>query len=117
MSNSSAFDQWAAGIDKLAALPNAYCKLSGMPQAYGEPGWTGNDFRPYAKKALDAFGAQRVNFAGNWFVLMEDQWDGHYVDMMEATLEALSGVQQSELDWVFMKTAIDLYNAQGNDLL
>lgn len=109
ISNSSAFDEWAASIDKIAALPNVYCKLSGLPQAYGEPGWTGEDFRPYVRKVLNAFGAERVNFAGNWFVLMEEQWEGSYVSMMEAVLQALDGVSQNDLDWVFTKTAMELY--------
>mmetsp|Transcript_56429 Transcript_56429/g.155953 ORF Transcript_56429/g.155953 Transcript_56429/m.155953 type:complete len:292 (+) Transcript_56429:553-1428(+) len=115
ITNATNWASWLDGINKLAALPNVYIKLSGLPQTYDAPGWTGesvvhhggaqqslrpnpnlnpsfhdphrnlyrtphriprpnprpdrnrisaDDFTPYVKAALDAFGAQRMNYAG-----------------------------------------------------
>ena len=41
ITNATNWDSWVAGISALAALPNVYIKLSGLPQTYAEPGWTG----------------------------------------------------------------------------
>jgi predicted TIM-barrel fold metal-dependent hydrolase len=64
VSNSSAFDTWATDIANLAERPNVYCKLSGLPQSTGQPGWSSQDFFPYVAAAIKAFGPKRVNFGG-----------------------------------------------------
>lgn len=55
---------WEAAFRRLAALPNTYVKLSGLPQSFAAPGWTADDFAPAVSVALDAFGARRLNYAG-----------------------------------------------------
>jgi len=112
ITNATNWDSWVAGISALAALPNVYIKLSGLPQTYAEPGWTASDFAPYVKAALDAFGAQRMNYAGNWFVLMDEQWEGNYPDMVSAVMDVMSSLSVSDEDqeWIFSKTATELYH-------
>jgi len=109
--NSSAFAAWQADIRTLAMLPNVYCKLSGLPQTFASPGWASKDFQPYIAVILEAFGARRVNYAGNWFVLMEARWEGSYVAMVKAVTRALSAlkVSQGDLEWIYKKTAMELY--------
>ena len=107
----AAWDEWARGIDALAALPNVMCKLSGLPQTYGRPGWTARDFAPYVGRALRAFGAKRVNFAGNWFVLDEERWNGTYPAMWGAvarTLDALR-IPDDDREEVYWRAATRLY--------
>ena len=55
---------WRRGIEHLAALPNAFVKCSGMPaeagEAFDEVAGT------FDRVALDAFGADRAMFGGDW---------------------------------------------------
>lgn len=105
------FASWAADLQSLAQQPNVFLKLSGLPQCYGQPGWSAGAFTPYIKTVLDAFGAQRVNFAGNWFVLVDDEWEGDYGGMVDAALQSFSdlSVSQTDLEWIFSKTAEEIY--------
>eukprot|EP00937_MAST-01D_sp_MAST-1D-sp2_P006539 g6539.t1 len=109
---SADFRAWAAHIDALAALPNVYCKLSGLPQTFGGTGWRAQDFAPFVSHALGAFGARRVNFAGNWFVLMEQKWGGSYPAMAAALQHTLDLLNVSAADrrQIFSETAARLYN-------
>ena len=107
----TAWETWSDGIDALAALPNVACKLSGLPQTYGEPGWSARAFAPFVAKTLHAFGATRVNFAGNWFVLDEDRWNGTYTTMWAAITQTLDELRVSDADRdeVYWKSAARMY--------
>ena len=114
MGNATAFASWSADLAALAAVrQDVYCKLSGLPQAYGKPGWTTADFAPYVRAALAAFGPRRVNFAGNWFILTDDAWQGTYPSMLAAVLGALEAagvpLASDDADWVLRKTAKEIY--------
>mmetsp|Transcript_56430 Transcript_56430/g.155958 ORF Transcript_56430/g.155958 Transcript_56430/m.155958 type:complete len:275 (+) Transcript_56430:553-1377(+) len=112
ITNATNWASWLDGINKLAALPNVYIKLSGLPQTYDAPGWTADDFTPYVKAALDAFGAQRMNYAGNWFVLMDEEWEGNYPDMVNAVMTVMNNLEVTDADreWIFAKCATELYH-------
>ena len=64
-----AFDDWARGIDAMAALPNVHLKLSGIT-AYCAPG-TANEatLQPWVDHAINAFGADRVLWGSDWPVV------------------------------------------------
>lgn len=113
--NASALAQWQADLSELARRPNVYCKMSGLPQSYGAPGWSADDFVPYVAAALAAFGAARVNFAGNWFVLEDEEWEGTYPTMLAAVFGALAkaGVEagSEDMEMILEKTAARLYGA------
>ncbi|WP_306319906.1 MULTISPECIES: amidohydrolase [unclassified Streptomyces] len=59
-------EPWRTRIRALAALPNTYCKLSGLVTEADWAHWTLDDLRPYADTALDAFGPDRVMFGSDW---------------------------------------------------
>jgi len=62
------FDDWAAGMEKIARTTPVFCKLSGLAtEAAG--GWTEEDLRPYAAHVLSAFGPERVMWGSDWPVL------------------------------------------------
>ena len=107
----TAWETWSRGIDALATLPNVACKLSGLPQTYGEPGWSARAFAPFVAKALRAFGAARVNFAGNWFVLDEERWNGTYATMWAAVAQTLDELRVSDADRdeVYWNSAARIY--------
>eukprot|EP00658_Telonema_sp_P-2_P041788 TRINITY_DN29925_c0_g1_i3.p1 TRINITY_DN29925_c0_g1~~TRINITY_DN29925_c0_g1_i3.p1 ORF type:complete len:106 (-),score=13.00 TRINITY_DN29925_c0_g1_i3:256-573(-) len=99
-------------MSKLASQPNVFVKLSGLPQTFAHCGWTAQDFEPYIRQVVEVFGAERVNFAGNWFVLNEVKWCGEYGRMFDTVLESLSRINTSaaDLDMIFWGTAQRLYN-------
>lgn len=104
----STFDsEWASGLSKLAALPNVYAKLSGLPQAFKGRGWSASDFQPYVSFVLQKFGPRRTNFAGNWFVLNEY---GDYKSMLKAVMQCLRAeLDKDSIQEVMEGTARRLY--------
>lgn len=64
-----AFEDWAAGIDALAALPHVHAKLSGIT-AYCAPGTASVEtLRPWVDHVLEKFGPTRVVWGGDWPVV------------------------------------------------
>lgn len=115
--------RWKEDISALAALPNVYCKLSGLPQTYTQVRWLDNwqSILPYVSHVIHSFGAKRVNFAGNWFVLNHDGWNcktGKYdcvhdsyagvIDLFETLMDALQ-LSGEDMELIFAGTAIELY--------
>ena len=71
-------DPWREHLAQLAALPNVWCKLSGLVTEADPIHWTPGDLAPYLAHALEVFGEDRVVFGGDWPVLLlassYDQW-------------------------------------------
>lgn len=59
---------WYAAIARLAALPNVYCKLSGLATE-APNGADLSTVRPYAEAILTLFGPQRVMWGSDWPVV------------------------------------------------
>ncbi|HEX7114154.1 MAG TPA: amidohydrolase family protein [Steroidobacter sp.] len=62
------FDAWARSIEQLAAVPNVWCKLSGLVTQAART-WSAADLRPYVIHVLRAFGPERVLWGSDWPVL------------------------------------------------
>lgn len=97
-----AFDVWAAGIAKIAAETNVYCKLSGLATE-AKPAWNTNTLLPYARHVIEVFGADRVMFGSDWPVL---ELNGSYDSWFKA---AKTIVQPTEFKAVFGETAAQFY--------
>jgi L-fuconolactonase len=70
------FDDWAAGMEKIARTTPVFCKLSGLATEAAS-GWTEEDLRPYAAHVLSAFGPERVMWGSDWPVLeLAGTYDG-----------------------------------------
>lgn len=71
-------DPWREHVAQLAALPNVWCKLSGLVTEADPHRWSPGDLAPYLAHALEVFGEDRVMFGGDWPVLLlassYDQW-------------------------------------------
>lgn len=59
---------WYAWIDRIAGLPNVYCKLSGLLTEAGPRGQP-EDLDPYVSHVLRCFGPERVMWGSDWPVL------------------------------------------------
>lgn len=62
------FDAWAKSVERLAAAPSVWCKLSGLVTEATKT-WSAADLRPYVMHALRAFGPERVLWGSDWPVL------------------------------------------------
>jgi len=102
---------WRRGIERLAALPNVFVKCSGMPAEAGDA------FHEIAgvfdRIALDAFGADRGMFGGDWPVSGSE---GFGVPVGRA-LDALRAVA-SDAEWERLTggTAREFYRINTSDV-
>lgn len=53
------WENWASGLEAVAALPNVVCKVSGI-LANVAPNWTVEQIRPYVEFVIETFGWERV---------------------------------------------------------
>ncbi|GAA1504452.1 L-fuconolactonase [Agromyces terreus] len=64
---TGAWQPWASLIAAVAENPRVHAKVSGLYAATGDPaGWTVDAVRPVLDHALDAFGADRLMYGGDW---------------------------------------------------
>ena len=62
--------RWRQDLEALAALPNVWCKLSGLVTEADWTAWTADQLRPYLDAALNAFGPARVMMGSDWPVCL-----------------------------------------------
>lgn len=59
-------DPWRSEFRRLAALPNVYCKLSGMVTEADWQDWKPDHLRPYLEAAFECFGHDRLMIGSDW---------------------------------------------------
>jgi L-fuconolactonase len=106
---SGELKSWKKDLEKLAVLPNLWCKLSGMVTEANPLSWERDDFLPYMDVVLDSFGADRVMLGSDWPVCM---LGGTYREVMEIPLEFISKLDASEKENIQYQSAIDCYQLQ-----
>ena len=104
---SGAFDDWAAGISRLAAQTPAVCKLSGLISEAG-PDWSVERLRPCVAHVLDAFGSDRVMWGSDWPVLANTASYAAWVQTAEA-LVANSFADAQDIERIFGGNASAFY--------
>jgi L-fuconolactonase len=67
---SGEIDAWAQGIARLAALPNVFCKLSGLVTEADWQRWTADQTTPYLDVAFECFGPDRLMIGSDWPVCL-----------------------------------------------
>lgn len=99
--------RWRADLQRLAALPNVYIKLSGArPEARPDAGLSGQAL-PYVRAALELFGPNRSMFGSDWPVSLLAAPDAEWVDIVFG--QALAGASTAELQAVAHGTATTAY--------
>jgi L-fuconolactonase len=88
--SAHALDPWREQLAQLAALPNAWCKVSGLVTEADPQSWTPEELAPYVAHALDVFGEDRVVFGGDWPVLLLAASYDRWVETLLALTEHLS---------------------------
>lgn len=84
---SREIETWAAGIRRLAAFPNVFCKLSGLVTEADWQRWKLEDIRPYLDIAFDAFGASRLMIGSDWPVCLVAGSYGRTMDVVKKYLQ------------------------------
>lgn len=105
---SAEYAAWAADLGRLAALPQVYCKLSGMVTEAGRD-WTAAMLKPYAGVVLEAFGARRVIWGSDWPVL---NLASDYAGWIAASERLLESLNEREKEQVFALNAIRFYRLE-----
>ena len=103
---SGAVRPWAERLRPFGALPNVWCKVSGLVAEADWAAWRPEDLRPYVRHALDTFGPERLMFGSDWPVCLVA---ASYEEVVAATRFALGGLDDAEMARVFGATAAAVY--------
>jgi L-fuconolactonase len=87
---SGAIDDWARGIRELAALPNVYCKVSGLVTEADWQAWKPEDLSPYLDVAFECFGPSRLMIGSDWPVCTVAGSYSRVMDVVKAYLRKFS---------------------------
>jgi L-fuconolactonase len=63
-------EPWRTQVRRLAALPNVWCKVSGMITEADHRNWRAEQFRPYLDTIFGAFRAERLMYGSDWPVCL-----------------------------------------------
>jgi L-fuconolactonase len=102
---AGAFAKWARDIERLAAHPQVWCKLSGLwTQAGADHGIA--TIAPYARHLLACFGTGRVMWGSDWPVL---ELAGDYHQWFDQALALAGEFDASQIDAVMGGNAARFY--------
>lgn len=90
---------WKRGIEKLAKQPNIICKISGIIARVPKGKATAGILAPIVNHCLDAFGPDRVIFAGDWPVCTRGAPLRVWVSLLRNIVKNRSSEQQRKLFW------------------
>src|SRR5690606_36070472 len=102
-------EPWRSQITELAALPNVWCKLSGLITEADHQSWTRAQLRPYIDHVIERFGLDRVMFGSDWPVAEETH---RYAEWVEIVEEVLAGVAEDARRKLFRDNAIAFYRLE-----
>lgn len=95
---------WERALREVARRPNTVAKVSGLQQP-GQP-FTADALRPFVHIALDAFGASRLMYGGDWPMTVTD---GGYQPHWQVIRELVAELSASEQAQLLAGTASRVY--------
>ncbi len=98
---------WKRSIDDLAKRDRVVCKVSGLVESAKRGAWSADDLAPYANHVIDAFGWDRVIFAGNWPVCTVTATFAEWVHALKTIVHDRPRENQKKL---FHDNAVRLYD-------
>jgi len=101
---------WAALMQKIAAHPNVYCKLSGLVTEADWKTWKKEDFRPYLDVVFDSFGPNRLMFGSDWPVCL---LAASYQQVLEILEEYFQYSATDERKRIFGGNATEFYQLKA----
>lgn len=103
---NSQLDPWRDHLRELAALPNVYCKVSGVATAADHAQWKPEDLEPAIDHVIECFGFERCAFGSDWPVMLLAT---DYPRWVEALAAAVKGCSDRERQRLFRDTAVEFY--------
>lgn len=100
-------ENWKTGMKRLSALPNVWCKLSGMVTEADWANWKHAHLFPYIHLAVEYFGVERLVFGSDWPVCLVA---ASYSEMMSPVDEYFSSFTADVRDKVFGENAQRFYH-------
>ncbi|MBD8873026.1 amidohydrolase family protein [Rhodanobacter sp. DHB23] len=102
------FDDWAAHIRALAALPDVHCKFSGLLTELA-PGMPVDALDPYVDHLFACFGADRLVWGSDWPVLTLRDSYTHWLELARTLARQRA---PHALDKIFGRNALAFYRPQ-----
>lgn len=103
---SGALQPWKDHIESLAALPNVWCKISGMVTEADRKVWKYEDFIPYMEVVTRAFGIERIMLGSDWPVC---RLAGEYEEVLGIPLRYFSGFSRDSKERIYRSNAMECY--------
>jgi L-fuconolactonase len=100
-------EQWKRDMDKLGMKTNVICKISGIVSRVPGTPLTADDLAPIINHCLDAFGPDRVVFAGDWPVCLRGMSLRGWVTLLKDVVAHRSEKDQRKL---FHDNAVKFYD-------
>ena len=107
---SGNLDAWAQDLGAVAALPNVFCKVSGLITEATPNAWTPEELKPAIQTAVDLFGFDRLMFGGDWPVSL---LASSYKQVVDATRSALPEASEEDLARFWSGNAVRFYRLAG----
>jgi L-fuconolactonase len=104
-------EPWRTHIAELAALPNVWCKLSGLITEADHVNWTREQLRPYIDHVIERFGFARVMFGSDWPVAEQTH---RYDEWVEIVDQAVVDASDDERRKLFRDSAIAFYRLDAS---
>jgi len=108
LGDADAMLRWAREMEKLTAMPNVTCKISGLLTEL-IPGGTRDDVARAIGVLFDLFGADRLVWGSDWPVLT---LAGAYLDWFALAREAIAAKEESAVPAVMGGNALRLYRLE-----
>ena len=99
-------DEWKRAMEKIAASPNVFCKISGMVTEADWHQWKKEDFKPYLDTVVTAFGTGRIVYGSDWPVCLVA---ASYQQQLEIVEDYFSSFSAKEKAAVFGGNAVQFY--------
>lgn len=100
-------ESWSENIKKLASFKNVYCKISGLVTETNNFNWKYEDFTPFIKVVLNAFGAKKVLFGSDWPVCL---LAADYKEVLDIIKKNIADLSSEEQENILGNNALDFYN-------
>lgn len=106
------WEPWRSQIKELAALPNVWCKVSGVITEADHQHWTKEQIEPYVHHVIDSFGFDRMLYGSDWTV---SELTHAYPDWVAILDEVLAGTSEDEQRRFWCENARRVYRLGGSD--
>ena len=98
--------KWEEGLAALASHKNVICKISGVAEAGDPADATAENIAPVINRCINAFGDDRVIFAGNWPVVLKSLTLKQWVEIAKQITAPRGNAFQRKL---FSENAVRFY--------